>query len=241
MNENMYRGNSGKILWTTDHVYRNACFKHANVQSKAVFSFAMTTMDETYGWEDEEKRVGSKFAACMWIYTKEVLTRGPIPTLEMEQCLKRRTTSIMLCMKWVCVGTFDDHEWVSESTVAQHVEEVMGMELDFCQKSVLRVWYNGVCYGFSAPIRLNRTLEKQDFQIKKYHEAVNMAITYAISRPFGGEHTPRSCMLTSVAGVLLKTRRKWRVHKEMEGWVLRGSLELLPFVDDDDSDECSDE
>ena len=35
--------------------------------------------------------------------------------------------------------------------------------------------------------------------------------------------------------------RKWRVNKEMEGWMMRGSLELLPFVDDDDSDECSDE
>ena len=58
--ENMYRGNSGEILWTTDPVYRNACFKHANVQSKAVFSFAMKTMDETCGWEDEEKRVGSE-------------------------------------------------------------------------------------------------------------------------------------------------------------------------------------
>ena len=72
-----------------------------------------------------------KFAACMWIYTKEVLTKGPIHTLEMEEYLKRRTMSIMLCMKWVCADIFDDHEWVSESTVAQHVEEVMGMELDF--------------------------------------------------------------------------------------------------------------
>ena len=28
----------------------------------------MTMMDAIYGWKDEEKRVGSKFAACMWIY-----------------------------------------------------------------------------------------------------------------------------------------------------------------------------
>ena len=27
---------------------RNACFRHANVQSKAVFSYAMTIMDEIY-------------------------------------------------------------------------------------------------------------------------------------------------------------------------------------------------
>ena len=34
---------------------------HANVQSKAVFSFAMTVMDKIHGWIDEEKWVGSKF------------------------------------------------------------------------------------------------------------------------------------------------------------------------------------
>ena len=75
-------------------------------------------------------------------------------------------------------------------------------------------------------------------KVAKYHEAVNMAITHAITRPFGGEHTPRSCMLASVAKVLHKTHRKCGVKKEMEGWVMRESLEFLPFVDDDDRDEC---
>ena len=55
----------------------------------------MTIMDAIYGWEDEEKRVGSKFAACMWIYTNEVLTRGQIHTPEMEAYLKKRMMSIM--------------------------------------------------------------------------------------------------------------------------------------------------
>ena len=76
-------------------------------------------------------------------------------------------------------------------------------------------------------------------KIAKYHETVNMAIAYAISRPCGGEHTPRSCMLASVAEILHKTHRKWRVNKEMERWEMRGSPELLPFVDDDDGHECS--
>ena len=44
--------------------------------------------------------------------------------------VKRRLLSIMLCKNWVCAGTFDDHQWVSESTITQHVEEVMGMDLD---------------------------------------------------------------------------------------------------------------
>ena len=36
---------------------RDAGFKHANVQSKGVFSYAMTVMDKICGWEDEEKWV----------------------------------------------------------------------------------------------------------------------------------------------------------------------------------------
>ena len=38
--------------------HRSACFKHANVQSKAVFSHAMMIMDAIYGWEDEEEAGG---------------------------------------------------------------------------------------------------------------------------------------------------------------------------------------
>ena len=53
---------------------------HSHVQSKAVFSYAMTVMDKIHGWIDEEKWVGSKFAACMWIYTKVLLTERRKPT-----------------------------------------------------------------------------------------------------------------------------------------------------------------
>ena len=48
-------------------------------------------------------------------------------------------------------------------------------------------------------------------------------------------------MLASVGNVLHKTHRKCGVNKEMEGWMMRGSVGLLPFADDDDSDEGSDE
>ena len=95
---------------------RDPCFKHANVQSKAVFSYAITVMDKICGWEDEEKCVGSKFAECMWVYIKGVLTGWQKPTPEVEY-LERRLLSTMLCMNLVYAGTFDDHKWVSESTV----------------------------------------------------------------------------------------------------------------------------
>ena len=73
---------SGSLYW------------HANVQPKAVFSHATTVMDKIHGWKDEEKWVGSTFAACMWINTKEVLTRGQVLNPEMEEYLKRRLMSI---------------------------------------------------------------------------------------------------------------------------------------------------
>ena len=75
----------------------DACFRHVNVQSDAVFSYAMTIMDEIHGWKDEEKRVGSKFAARMWIYTEEALTKGQLPNPAMEEYLRKRMLSIMLC------------------------------------------------------------------------------------------------------------------------------------------------
>ena len=183
---------------------RDACFWHANVQSKAVFSFAMTIKDAIHGWEDEEKRVGSKFAACG---STEVLTRGQMFITEKEEYLKKRMMSILLCTNWACAGTFEDHEWVSESTITQHAEDVMGMELDY-EIGVPRV-VQWCMLWFSAPARLNGTLEKQDLKIKYYHEFVNMANTDAISISFGGEHTPRSCMLASMTKVLHKTHRKW--------------------------------
>ena len=83
-----------------------------SVQSKAVFSHAMTIMDEIHGWEDEEKRMGSKFATCMWICTEKALAKGQIPNPAMEEYLKKRMMSIMLCTNWVRAGTFVDLEWV---------------------------------------------------------------------------------------------------------------------------------
>ena len=123
---------------------------------KAVFSCAMTVTDKICGWKDEERWVGSKFAACMWIFIKSVLTSGQTPTPEMKEYLKRLLLSIILCMSWVCAGTFDDHEWASDSTTTQQEEELMGKELDYencvpCVVPRCMLW-------FSAPTRLNQTL-----------------------------------------------------------------------------------
>ena len=105
----MHEGAKGSPEDTAPSVLRcvlsDAFYKHANVQSKAVFSHAMTVMDKTCGWTDEEKWVVSKFAACIWIYTKCVLTEGRKPTPEMQEYLKRRMLPIMLCVNCVCEET----------------------------------------------------------------------------------------------------------------------------------------
>ena len=87
--------------------------------------------------------------------------------------------------------------------------------------------------GVFSANKVKSNIVKQWIKIAKYHETVNMSIAYAISRPFGGEHTTGSCMLISVATILHTTHKKCGVKKEMEGWEMGGSLELLSCVDDD--------
>ena len=186
----------------------DAINRQVNVQSKAVFSYAMTLKDKIRAWGDEGSWAGSTFAVCVWIYTKEALTGGQILDRQQEGYLKKRIMSIILCTNWLSAGTFVDHEWVSSRTIIQQEEEILSMALDFKIEVPCVVQWN--LLWFSAPTNLNRILES-DLKIKKYHEAVGGAIVDAAVRPFSGERTPKSCMLTSVARVLQCTHKKWRV------------------------------
>ena len=140
----------------------------------------------------------------MWLNTKMVLSEWRKPTPEMQEYLKRRMLSIMLCVNWVYAGTLDDHEWVSDSIIAEQEEEVMSRDLDY-EICIPRVVQWSMLW-FCAPTRSNQTLEGEEMNIVKYHEdeVVNMVIAEAISLPFGGSHTPRTCMLTTVAADLQK-------------------------------------
>ena len=56
--------NFGNFFVDDKPVHRYAINIHATVKSKAVlFSFAMSVLDNIYGWEEEEKWMGSLFAA----------------------------------------------------------------------------------------------------------------------------------------------------------------------------------
>ena len=115
-----------------EHSPRDAFHRQVFVLSKAVFSYAMTLMDNFRWWEDEERWVGSKIAACMWTCTKEALTGGQIVDREQEEYLKKRVMSFMLCTNWVCAGTFVDHELVSSRTIIQQDAEFLkhGTEIE---------------------------------------------------------------------------------------------------------------
>ena len=107
----------------------------------------MTLMDNIRELKNEES---AKFAACMWIYTKEALTEGQILDREQEENLRIRVMSIMLCISWVCAGTFVDHEWVSSRTIIQQEEEIF-LAWHWISKSMSRVLYSGAFFGSQRP------------------------------------------------------------------------------------------
>ena len=100
-----------------EHFYRDSNCKHVNVQIKVVFSFIMTVMDKISGREEEKLAgwVQSSRGAC----GSTLLTDGQNPTLEMEEYLKHRLMSIMICRKTVYAGTCVIHEWEFESTFVE--------------------------------------------------------------------------------------------------------------------------
>ena len=98
------------------HFGADSVNRQVNVHSKEVFSFAMTLMDEIRGCVcgrvrgGEESWVGSKFATCMWIHTKEAFTGGYIFDREQEEHAQKRIISMIFCTNWICVGIFVDHD-----------------------------------------------------------------------------------------------------------------------------------
>ena len=91
----------------------------------------------------------------------------------------------------------------------------------------------------NSPTELNNILGREQ-KIKKYHEVVDRATTYAMSRPFRGKHPPRMGMLTSVARVLHNTHKKWGAEEELEYWMTKGNL-LTESSSGDDEEGSSDE
>ena len=215
-----------------------ALFTHVNVLCKAVFSHAMTSMEKIRGWEDEEKLGGIQICHVhVDLHQKKHGQKNEYQNPAMEKYLKKRMMSIMLCTNWVCAGTFIDHEWVSESTISLHEEEILGMELDYgldvpCVVQWSLLW-------FSAPARLNKTLE-QDLKIKKHHEGCQHC--------YYGRYFATIWRLThsEVVHVDISGKRPTQNTREVEseqgdGRVVERSLQPSFSDGDDEDDESGDE
>ena len=118
----------------------------------------MTVMDKICGFLTRKRKMGGFKICGMHVDLHPMCAdrvRKPAP--EMQEYLKRKMLSIMLCVNWVCEGAFDDHECVSENTNAMQIEELMGKGLDYelCIPCVVQC----LMLRFSALTRLNQTME----------------------------------------------------------------------------------
>ena len=72
----------------------------------------MASMDKVGGWNEEE-RVGSNLAACVWIYTKAVVCDGRRrdPPLDLEVVHGKNVENVT----WVTEGSLWEHEWITDT------------------------------------------------------------------------------------------------------------------------------
>ena len=109
---------------------------------KSVFSYAMTVIDKVEV-RNEEKWVGSKFVACMWVYFKAVLCDGQGPT---PGDLRRILAIIRECVSWVCEDALCEHEWVTELDVIlkdNDILKALSYDLDVpCPLRWRQLWFS---------------------------------------------------------------------------------------------------
>ena len=96
------------------------------IQTKAGFSDAIAMMDRIGGWEEgneQEKRVGARFAASLWIYSKDVVCDGH---RNMQAFRVNRVNATMEAVHLVCDDVLEEHERVSEFSLALQETKVFG-------------------------------------------------------------------------------------------------------------------
>ena len=71
-------------------------------------------MNKIGRWEEQDG-VGSRFAACMRVFTKAVICNGQ-NHMQNYRLLKFR--SFLEAVNWVCDDALDDHAWVSSLTTS---------------------------------------------------------------------------------------------------------------------------
>ena len=123
--------------------------KEVNVQSKAVFSYG----------EDEESWVGSKFAACTWIYPKEALAGGQILSMALDfkieaPCVVQRS------VLWFSAPTNLNRIMGTQLKIKKYHEVVNSAIMDAIVKPLSRERTPKSCMLTSVARVLQRTYKK---------------------------------------------------------------------------------
>ena len=195
------------------------------------FPLLLTLMVKIRGWEDEESWVGSKFAACMWIFSKEALTGGQILHPVQEEYLRKRIMST----NWVCAGAFVDNGWVSSRKIFQQEEETLSMAMDF-RIDVLGVVQWSLLL-FSAPTDLNRILGTE-LKIKKVPRSRQWLYHGRYCETIWREtHTEVVYVNLGGQSPTTHTKRERGINKEMKGWRVKEKHTRSSSSDGDDDEE----
>ena len=180
------------------------------IQRKAEFPCANPVMDKVGGWE-EEYWVGSRFAACMWIFTKAVICNAQN---HMQNYRLLEFKSIMEAENWVCDDALGRHMCVSELTISCEEAKVLeALQYDLANPCIVQ-W--GMLW-FSAPTSPNNDLLNDGVILEKYNEAVILAILATFTMPLWRMHTPRSCFLRSLRTVWTNTPESLERGQRYEG------------------------
>ena len=129
--------------------------------------------------------------------------------------LRQMLVIMMECVSWVCEDALWEHERVTEPNVLwkeNDIWEALLYDLDVPHPLQWRLLW------FSSPSRLNRKFEYDGTKKAKYLATVNMAIEITLTVPFGGLHTPRTCLLRAVSVLPCNSQDKdWNDEEELKG------------------------
>ena len=181
--------NFGSLSWKTSSIW-------SAIQKKVEFSYAIAVMDTIGGWEEADW-VGSRFAASIWIFTKEVVCDGQD---HMQNYRLFKFRSNVDAVKGVCDDALEERMWVSELTISLQEAFLEALQFDFeipCSQVE-----NVVVLGTYNPQQ--RTAG---------NEAVNLAVQGAFTLLYWRLHIPRSCIVRSIRtfwGTRLRESGTWK-------------------------------
>ena len=104
-----------------------------------------------------------------------------------QDYLRRRLSTIMESVGWVCEEAMEGHEWVSELTISmQETENLVGLKYEIDVPCVVQwrlLW-------FSSPSRLNQRFADNATIFEKYYEVMKFANVATFTAFLGDSRRP---------------------------------------------------